>query len=120
MVTKKGHLDKWQFYKNDKFGKHLWKFGKNFKQDDKRGMSIIVGFMKMTFCEIGEFGIKDSLHVKSGENFQWYNKRGILTVGDFREIGKFEKNGKLGKNPSKVWQNLNWGDQEESLDKSPL
>ena len=43
---KKGHLDKWQFYKNDKFGKKIIKVWQKCKQDDKTGMLIIVGFTK--------------------------------------------------------------------------
>ena len=35
--------------RNDKFGKKLFKVWQNLKQDDKRGMSIIVGFTKMTY-----------------------------------------------------------------------
>ena len=46
---KKGHLDKWRFYENDKFGKNLVKVRQKLNQDDKRGMSIIVGFTKMTY-----------------------------------------------------------------------
>ena len=51
--NKKGHLDKWRFYGNDKFGKNFFKVWKKLEQDDKRGKSIIVGFTKMTFCETG-------------------------------------------------------------------
>ena len=47
--NKKGHLDIWRFYENDKFGKKLFPVWQKLKQDDKRGMSIIVGFTKMTY-----------------------------------------------------------------------
>ena len=54
-------------------------------------MSIIVGFTKMTyFAKLANLA-KDSLHVKVWQKFKWDNKRGILTVGDFRENGKFKK-----------------------------
>ena len=48
-ITKKGHLDKWRFYENDKFGKNLFKVWRKLEQDDKRGMSIIVGLTKITY-----------------------------------------------------------------------
>ena len=56
--NKKRHLDKWWFYENDKFGKNLFKVWQKLKQDKKRGMSIIVGFTKMTYFakRTGEFG----------------------------------------------------------------
>ena len=38
------------------------KFGKKIKQDEKRGLSIIVGLTKMKCCESGKFG-KDSSKV---------------------------------------------------------
>ena len=47
--NKKGHLDKWRFYENDKFEKNLFKVWQKLEQDDKRGMLIIVGFTKMTY-----------------------------------------------------------------------
>ena len=55
---KKGHLDKWRFYENDKFGKNLFKVWQKLKQDDKRGMWIIVALTKMTYFakRTGEFG----------------------------------------------------------------
>ena len=86
--NKKGHLDKWWFYENDKFGKNLFKVWQKLKQDEKRGMSIIVGFTKMTYFakRTGQFG-KD-----------WDNETVILTVG------VFHKNGNLGK----------WGIEQES------
>ena len=49
MNNKKGHLDKWRFYENAKCGKKLFPVWQKLKQDDKRGMSIIVGFTKMTY-----------------------------------------------------------------------
>ena len=54
-------------------------------------MSIIVGFTKMTyFAKLANLA-KDSLHVKVWQKFKGDNKRGILTVGDFRDNGKFKK-----------------------------
>ena len=83
--NKKGHLDKWWFYENDKFGTNVFKVWQKLKQDDKRGMSIIVGLTKMTFCETYR-------RIWQGLR-QWDNKTVILTVGDFYKNGK---SGKMG------------------------
>ena len=56
---KRGILKNGDFTKiNDKFGKKLFKVWQKLKQDDKSGMSIIVGFTKMTYFakRTGEFG----------------------------------------------------------------
>ena len=65
----------------------------------------MVGLTKMTFCEIGEFG-KDSSKVWQKN----LNKttRGLLAADNFGENRK---------NPSKVLQNLKWGEKEGNLDK---
>ena len=53
-ITKKGHLDQWRFYENDKFGKNLFKVWRKLEQDDKRGMSIIRALAKesLKVCQI--------------------------------------------------------------------
>ena len=111
--NKKGHLDKWWFYEDDKFGKNLFQVWQKLKQDDKRGMSIIVGFTKMTYFpkRTGEFGkdwdnvtTKQSywqlaiftkmanvgkwarIHPRSGKTSNEVTKRGILTKGKCRQI----------------------------------
>ena len=44
------------FVKNGEFGKSLSKVWEKLKQDDKRRMSLIVGFYEnAVFCEINEF-----------------------------------------------------------------
>ena len=114
--NKKGHLDKWWFYENDKFGKNLFKVWQKLKQDEKRGMSIIVDFTKMTFFpkRTGEFG-KDWDNVTTKQLYwqlafltkmanlgKWgieqesthdlvktsneVTKRGVLTKDKFRQI----------------------------------
>ena len=83
--SKKGYLDKWWFYENDKFGTNLFKVWQKLKQDDKRGMSIIVGLTKMTFCETYR-------RIWQGLR-QWDNKTVILTVADFHKNGKSGKKG---------------------------
>ena len=93
--NKKGHLDKWWFYENDKFGKNLFKVWQKLKQDEKRGMSIIVGFTKMTYFakRTGEFG-KD-----------WDNettKQSYWQLAFFTKMAIWE-NGELSKNPPKIW-----------------
>ena len=40
--------ERWRSYENYKYGKNLLVWQK-FTQDDKRGMSLIVGFTKMTY-----------------------------------------------------------------------
>ena len=55
-------------------------------------MSIIVGFTKMTFLAQLANLAKDSLKVCLAKNLN-ETTRGILTVDDFRENGKFEKTG---------------------------
>ena len=111
--NKKGHLDKWRFYENDKCGKNLFKVWQKLKQDDKRGMWIIVALTKMTYFakRTGEFGkdwdnetTKQSywqlaiftkmanvgkwarIHPRSGKTSNEVTKRGILTKGKFRQI----------------------------------
>ena len=54
-MTKRGILTNDNFLKMTNLAKFIT-FWQKCKQDDKGGMSIIVGFTKMTFCEIGEFG----------------------------------------------------------------
>ena len=111
--NKKGHLDKWRFYENDKCGKNLFKVWQKLKQDDKRGMWVMVAFTKMTYFakRTGEFGkdwdnetTKQSywqlaiftkmanvgkwarIHPRSGKTSNEVTKRGILTKGNFRQI----------------------------------
>ena len=46
------------------------------------------------------------IHQRSGKKIKWDNKRGLLAAGSFHENGK---------NPSKVLQNLKWGDKEGNI-----
>ena len=68
-----GHLDKWWFYENDKFGKNFFKVWQKLKQDEKKGMSKIVGFTKMTYFakRTGKFG-------KDWDNDQSINQSTLL------------------------------------------
>ena len=66
---------------------------------------IVESYGNDIFCEIGEFG-KDSSKV--WQKFKWDNLRGLLAAGNFHENDK---------NPSKVLQNLKWGDKEKNLNK---
>ena len=111
--NKKGHLDKWRFYENDKCGKNLFKVWQKLKQDHKRGMWIIVALTKMTYFakRTGEFckdwdnettkqsywqlaiftkmanvGKWARIHPRSGKTSNEVTKRGILTKGKFRQI----------------------------------
>ena len=89
--NKKGHLDKWRFYENDKCGKNLFKVWQKLKQDDKRGMWVMVAFTKMTYFakRTGEFG-KD-----------WDNE---TTKQSYWQLAIFTKMANLGK----------WGIEQES------
>ena len=57
-ITKRGILTNGDFTKMTNLEKNLFKVWQKLKQDDKRGMSIIVGFTKMTYFakRTGEFG----------------------------------------------------------------
>ena len=72
-------------------------------------MPIVVGLTKMTY--FAKLANLSRIHQRSGKKFQWDNKRGLLAAGNFHENGK---------NPSKVLQNLKWGDKEGNLDKRRL
>ena len=48
-MTKKDILTNSDFTKMTNLAKNLFKVWQKLKQDDKRGMSIIVGFTKMTY-----------------------------------------------------------------------
>ena len=56
-----------------------------------RGMSIIVGLMKMTY--FAKLANLSRIHQRSGQKIKWDNKKGLLAVGDFHENGKLEKLG---------------------------
>ena len=129
-IKKKGHLDKWWFYENDNFGKKLFKVWQKLKQDKKRGMSIIVGFTKMTYFpkRTGEFG-KDWENVTTKQSY-W--KLAFLTKmanlgkwgieqesthdlvkpqmrrrrGEYWQKTNFDKYGECAKNSSRVWPNI--------------
>ena len=56
-ITKRGILTNSDFTKMTNLEKKLFKVWQKLKQDDKRGMSIIVGFTKMTyFAKPANFG----------------------------------------------------------------
>ena len=62
-VTKRGFLTNDKFIKIINLAKKPIKVWQKIKQDDKRGMSIIVGFTKMTyFAKLANLA-KDSLKV---------------------------------------------------------
>ena len=62
-MTKRGILTNDNFIKMTNLAK-IYKSWQKCKQDDKRGMSIIVGFTKMTyFAKLANLA-KDSSHVK--------------------------------------------------------
>ena len=106
--NKKGHLDKWRFYENDKCGKNLFKVWQKLKQDDKRGMSIIVGFTKMTyFAKPANLARTETMKQQNRHIDRWR----------FTQKWQIWENGELGKNPSTVWQNLIWGDKEGNIEK---
>ena len=64
------------FGKNGEFGKNLSKVWQKLKQDDKRRMSLIVGFYENAiFCEINEFLEKS---IKGLAKFKWDGKNGHL------------------------------------------
>ena len=101
-------LRKWQIWKN------LFNVWKKLEQDDKRDMSIIVGFTKMTYFakpanlarietmrqknshidnwrfsqkwQIWENGELSKNHPRSGKTSNEVTKRGRLTKGKFRQI----------------------------------
>ena len=109
--NKKGHLDKWRFYENDKCGKNLFKVWQKLKQDDKRGMSIIVGFTKMTY-------FAKPANLARTETMKQQNRH--IDSWRFTQKWQIWENGELGKNPSTVWQNLKWGDKEGNIDKRQI
>ena len=136
--NKKGHLDKWRFYENDKCGKNLFKVWQKLKQDDKRGMWVMVAFTKMTYFakRTGEFGkdwdnetTKQSywqlaiftkmanvgkwarIHPRSGKTSNEVTKRGILTKGKFRQIWQVCQ-----KNHQGFGQIFKWDDKKGHVD----
>ena len=131
--NKKGHLDKWWFYKNDKFGKNLFKVWQKLKQDDKRGMShatCVVGFTKMTYFakRTGKFG-KDRDNETTKQSYQQLpiftkmanlGKWGIEQEsthdlvkpqmrwqrGEYWQKTNFDKYGECAKHSSRIWPNI--------------
>ena len=128
--NEKGHLDKWWFYENDKFGKNLFKVGQKLKQDENRGMSIIVGFTKMTYFakRTGEFG-KDwdnettkqsywqlAIFTKMANVGKWgieqESTHDLVKLqmrwqrGEYWQKTNFDKHGERAKNSSRVWPNM--------------
>ena len=96
-MTKKGILTNGDFTKNEKFDKIIFKVWQKLKEDDKTGMSIIVGFTKMTFlCETGEFDKNWDNETKK----QAYWQFAIFTK--MANLRKWE----LSKNTSTVWKKL--------------
>ena len=93
-ITKKKHLDKWRFYENDKFGKIFFKVWQKLKQDDKRGMSIIVGFTKMTY-------FAKPVNLARIETMRHQNSH----IDSWRLSPKRQlwENGELSKNPPTIW-----------------
>ena len=88
------------------------RFGKNFEQDDKRRMSLIVGFYENAiFCEINEFLEKP---IKGLAKFKWDGKNGhlvqkalLIRNGKFRQWRQISLvNGEYAKNLSRVWPNI--------------
>ena len=82
------------------------RFGKNFEQDDKRRMSLIVGFYEnAVFCEINEFLEKP---IKGLAKFKWDGKNGHLVQKALliRKWQTSEKNVEYAKNSSRVWPDI--------------
>ena len=116
--NKKGHLDKWRFYENDKFGKNLFKVWQKSKQDDKRGMSLIVAFTKMTYFAklTGEFG-KDwdnettkqsywQLAIFTKMNHDLVKPQMRWQRGEYWQKTNLDKYGECAKNSWRVWPNI--------------
>ena len=105
-------LRKWQIWKN------LFKFWQKLKQDEKRGMSIIVGFTKMTYFakRTGEFG-KDwdnettkqsywQLAIFTKMNHDVVKPQMRWKRGEYWQKTNFDKYGECAKNSSRVWPNI--------------
>ena len=128
---KRGILKNGDFTKiNDKFGKKLFKVWQKLKQDDKSGMSIIVGFTKMTYFakRTGEFG-KDwdsettkqsywqlAIFTKMANLGKWgieqesthdlVKSQMRWQRGEYWQKTNFDKHGERAKNSSRVWPNI--------------
>ena len=125
---KKGHVDNWRLGQSQILRRwRIWRLPK-LKQDDKRGMLIIVSFTKMANLAriLGLVKIKTRWRNRSVDNCGFYEKDKRCKI---REFGKdsvkvwenclfiisknsnFGKNGEFGKNFSKVWQKLKQDDK---------
>ena len=110
-ITKRGHLEKWRFYENDKFGKHWFKVWQKLKRDDKRGMSMIVDFTKMTY-------FAKPTNLERTETIRQQNRH--IDSWRFSQKWQIWENGELGKSPPTVWQNVKWCDKEGNIDKRQI
>ena len=99
------------FGENGQFGKNLSKVWQKLKQDDKRRMSLVVGFYENTiFCEINKFLEKS---ITDLAKFKWDDKNGplvqtvIMRKWQIQAIkADFGKNGEYAKDSSRVWPNI--------------
>ena len=96
-MTKKDILTNGDFTKMTNLAEIFFKVWQKLRQDDKRGMSIIVGFTKMAYFAKPE-------NLARIETMRQQNRH--IDSWRFTQKWQISENGELGKNPSTVWQNL--------------
>ena len=84
-------LRKWQIWKKFIYYNKVWK---KLEQDDKRGMSIIVGFTKMTY-------FAKPANLARIETMRQQNNR--IDNRRFSQKWQIWENGELSKNPPTIW-----------------
>ena len=82
------------------------------KHDDKRGMSLKVGFTKMTrFAKVANLA---RIPQRSCKNLNETTKETYWQLSIFKKMANLRK-WAIRKNPWRVWQKLKRGEKEESL-----